>query len=1109
MAKRPQKRSGELSSPQLQQPVFDVTAQPVNAAVDPGVAGAPAQPLMQQDAVRPDLGPAQDMARMGQALSGLSRTVRDLATLEELRTQEAQKEAERLVAETDLSIAELVEQGKLTGVTPAHIRGRGRALSDQAILEVANKYDTDKTQLRTAEGALEPDYMENWLRKTAEETRAKLRMAGVNEGYFNKRFNENFGRLLQKVNADHNAWAGKEHQTRSVTDAKDALITLANLAPFDPDGNNAQLYDGLYDLIEGRVDGRMTRRGTNIAIGQSAVDIMVEDPSTIPTMEFILDNMPTGPITLPESFDPATSTRNKLGLPIDDSRKGRLGKIAEVSNYRNEKQSRIDSAAGTRKTQIAKQEFEAFEQGLESSVRSAAVEVVTSRTRATVLDLTQSKGANTSLEFTMQVIASDPVLLEYYEKGSLRLRPVDGGNVEVLNTDTGSTFILDAEKQFKDAREQVRQLKVMQGSQVDGSTPQSRRVNVAIEMGSTDPESITIMSNGVSLLTRSSAEMATMINNLPDIEGVRADPAFESFLQGYREYQAYDSQGLSGYLGANEGLRDATFVYDVYRHMTTMEGHTSEGAFGQIVRAIANQDQFGVLSSGLREQMERQMTPKQLAKTSDEVKELATMYLFMRAGSNASGDAGATVTSAIEYANGYIKKNYVHLGGTRIRISSLAQATEQNLGPNSLFAMLQQAFGERNATDSSVAAAFNSGSPAVEALFGKEFLAENAPDGRMNITRFEPVSTNDFRMGFRVFQNVGGLAGERQVLHPDRLKRPDGSFTLEELLEVGAEKIPGLNADTLEEAAEKQKIKAESLSTLRPRILIRLLSKSEIGHPVVEQFFAMTVGGGGEKYSPRSVTVEEAITSGDPEFADLIDKKPWMMYFFSTEGSRTFDALNPEEGGLNFSRQQSLRSRIGNGEIPGALGRAFMDPDVLLEYQRLTPEERETIPDLDWMGDLNQSVPSMFRLRQEGILHGSIPRTLERMGNAVLDFTGQTYGTKTLLTAVRTGDARPDMLLLGDLIQASPEGRAYLKAISEDPFSVNVDLSKVMTMEAADKFLYEFTDDQRETLGRRFDFFYDPRFIAMREEQENEQSLNAVETEALRAAKEITEDMNK
>ena len=610
------------------------------------------------------------------------------------------------------------------------------------------------------------------------------------------------------------------------------------------------------------------------------------------------------------------------------------------------------------------------------------------------------------------------------------------------------------------------------------------------------------MANGVSLLTRSSAEMVTMINNLPNIEGVRADPSFEAFMEGYQEHEAYDSQGLSGYLGADESLRDATFIYNVFKHMTTMEGHSPEGAFAQIIRAVANQDQFGLASSGLREQMERQMTPTQLAETSDEVKELATMYLFMRSGSTASGDTEATVTSAVEWARTYRDKNYVHLGGTRIRISSLAQATEQSLGPNSLFAMLQGAIGERNGTESNVAAAFNSGSPAVEALFGKEFIASNAPDGRMNISRFEPVSANNLSMGFRVFQNVGGLAGERQVMHPDRLKRPDGSFTIEELLEVASVELPGVNADTLEEVARKQKIKEESLSTLRPRILIRLLSKSEIGHPVVEQYFAMTKGG-------KSVTVEDAITSGDPDFADLVDEKPWMMYFFSTEGSRTFDRLNPEEGSLAFSRRQSLRSRIGNGEIPSTLGRAFMDPEVLLEYQRLTPEERETIPDLEWMGDLNQSVPSMFRLRREGILDGGIPRTLERIGNAVVDATGTTYGTRSLLAAIRTGDADADMLLLADLMQASPEGRAYLKAISEDPFSMEVDLSKAMTMEATDKFLYEFTDEQRETLGRRFDFFYDPRFIAMREEQENEQMMNSVEAEAQQAAKEIAEEMNK
>jgi hypothetical protein len=1103
MAKRPQKRSGELSAPQLQQTVFDVTSQPVNTAIDPGAAGAPAKPVMQQDAVRPDLGPAQDMARMGQALSGLSSTVRDLATLEELRTQEAQKDAERLVAETDLSIAELVDQGKLTGVTPAHIRGRGRALANQEALNLANEYEATKTALRTTEGSLEPDYMEKWLRKTAEERRASLRMAGVNEGYFNKRFNENFGRLVQKVNADHNAWAGKEHQSRAVSDAKDSLITLAKTVPYDPSSDNSQLYDAMYDLIEGRVDGRMTRRGTNIAIGQSAVDIMVEDPSMIPTMEFVLDNMPTGPILLPESFDPTTSIRNKLGLPTDDSRKGRLGKIAEVSNYRNEKQGRIDSAAGTRRTQVAKQEFQAFEQGLENSVRDAAANLLATSTKATLLDLTQSKGGSTALEFAKQVIASDPNLLEYFEKGDIVLRPIDGGKVEVINNKTQTRFTLDAKTQFKNAREQVREVKTRQGRAIQGTTEQSVRVNVSIEMGTPDPESINIMANGVTLLTRSSAEMATLINNLPNIEGVRADPSFEAFMKGYREHEAYDSQGLSGYLGANESLRDATFIYDVYRHMTTMEGHTPEGAFAQIIRAVANQDQFQLASSGLREQMERQMTPEQLAESSDEVKELATMYLFMRSGSNASGDVEATPTTAIEYANEYIKKNYVHLGGTRIRISSLAQATEQSLGPNSEFAMLQTAFGERNGTDSDVAAAFNSGSPAVEELFGKEFIASNAPDGRMNITRFEPVSANDFRMGFRVFQNIGGLAGERQVMHPDQLKRPDGSFTMEELLEVSAVELPGLNADTLEEAARKQKIKVERLNLTRPRILIRLLSKSEIGHPVVEQYFAMTEGG-------KSVTVEEAVTSGDPDFADLIDKKPWMMYFFSTEGSKVFDRGQSEPARFVGSQKiGSLRSRIGSGEIPSVLGRAFMDPEVLLEYQRLTPKERETVPDLDWMGDLDQSVPSMFKLRREGILDGGIPRTLERIGNAVVDFTGQTYGTRSLLSAIRSGDADADTLLLADLLQASPEGRAYLKSISEKPFSTEVDLSKAMTMEAADKFLYEFTDEQRETLGRRFDFFYDPRFIALREEKENEQALNAVEAEAQRAAQEIAEGMNK
>ena len=534
MAKRPQKRSADLTAPKLQQSVFQVTAQPVDTAVDPGVAGAPAKPLLQQAPARPDYGPAQDMARMGQALSGLSNTVRDLAMLEELRTQEAQKEAERLVAETDLSIAELVEQGKLTGVTPAHVRGRGRALANQRALELANEYEAKKAMLRTTEGALEPDYMEKWLRKTAEEMRAEGRLAGVNEAYFNKRFNENFGRLLQKVNADHSAWAGKEHQNRAVSDAKDALITVAKTVPYDPDGNNAQLYDAMYDLIEGRVDGRMTRRGTNIAIGQTAVDIMVEDPTMIPTMEFVLDNMPTGPIVLPESFDPATSTRNKLGLPTDDSRKGRLGKIAEVSNYRNEKQGQIDRGLGTLNRSQAKAAFTAFGRSVDASIESQLVERIATNPKLGFTTLVDSLGVVDAQGLVKALIANDETLMAYVTDNPKTLEfdvDDDGRTVIIHNNVTDQTDRINVDNALKKARNQRRslllQILTAERDGVPAVPPAVARARTSVELNELDPNSLLTIRDSASMLTSRAGELIQALQDV-GIEGVREDPAFQA-----------------------------------------------------------------------------------------------------------------------------------------------------------------------------------------------------------------------------------------------------------------------------------------------------------------------------------------------------------------------------------------------------------------------------------------------------------------------------------------------------------------------------------------------------------------------------------------------------
>ena len=157
MAKRPQKRSGELTTPQLQQPQFQVQARPVDTAIQPNVAGAPAKPLMESDPARPDFQRANDLNRLGKSLMGLSTTVNSLIKLEAIRTDKAQQDALDLMTETDKTLAQLQEEGKLKGVTPAHQRGYARAESTDRLLGLEKEWLSGEPQLRTEEGAVDPE----------------------------------------------------------------------------------------------------------------------------------------------------------------------------------------------------------------------------------------------------------------------------------------------------------------------------------------------------------------------------------------------------------------------------------------------------------------------------------------------------------------------------------------------------------------------------------------------------------------------------------------------------------------------------------------------------------------------------------------------------------------------------------------------------------------------------------------------------------------------------------------------------------------------------------------------------------------------------------------
>lgn len=1114
MAKRPQKRSGELTTPQLQQPQFQVQARPVDTAIRPNVAGAPAKPLMESDPAKPDFQRADDLNRLGKSLMGLSTTVNSLIKLESIRTDEAQEDALRVMAETDKTLAELVEEGKLTGVTPAHQRGYARASSTQELLKMEQEYLAGEAQMRTEEGAVDPEYAERFLRKKQDEIRRRLSKTGIHQGHFNKAFNKGFAELLNTVNRRHHAWAGGELQTRTASDVSAELLRIASTIKLDgTDGQKNRFIDEVTELIDGRAEGRLTQRAAHLVVGQAAVDLQISHPELKEAMDLVLDDVGIGP-TAPSRMGGA-----RLG------RAGRLGKVSEVKNYRSKKNPQILSGQSQRRTQVAKAEFGDFQQRIEGQVLELARDELGANPRTTAASLIESSGESTRFGFAASVIASNPELKEYYDKGDLRATVDENGDVLFVNTATNTEYVLKVDDVLKQAVEQKRTEKIESGSNIKGRTLPGVRAATSLELGILDPDSKDVIESGMSLLSRSSAELARRINELGgDVEGVRNDPAFAPFMAGYAEYSAYDDLQMAGEISSKSGLGDAGFIYEIFQHMTTLEGHTEEGAFKAIVEAIDRvRTDGGIETDGLSATIERQIPIDERDKLTPEIKQLAKMYLFMSANASSQSIDGnqARITAAVQFAEKIIDNEYLDMGGTRIKQSSLLSRTEDTLGAGSDFQFMQEVLGEKDGARSMVGRGFNENSAILTELFGEEFVAENAPDGQMAVSRFEPVDPNVLSH-FYVYQASDGLSGERQVRHPTRA---DGSFTRAELLDIGGYVSPEEEA----KIAERQQVKVETLERNRPRTLIKLLSESEVGQEIVAPFFAVTAftTPPGREFGygmDRSTTLvpQNMLLSEEPALADLIDKDPWMMYFLSPDGERVFDKISPdeatglEEHHMTFSRTQSMRRQVGRGAIPGKLSRAFSDPKVLLAYQNLTDEEKATIPDLAWMGDLNQEVPSRFRLREEGFFEGTIfsRRTRERILDSITDFgidLGGGFGRYDVLTAARTGEGEERHVLLARLLQASPEGRAYLNAVKNNRYYVG-DLTRAAgleTMEAAEMFLKEFSDEQREALGRRFDFYYDPRFIVMQEQRENERIADKVEAEARKAASEIAEDMAK
>jgi len=212
MAKRPQKRSGDLQAPALNAPQLGVTSQPVDTRVTPA-ANAPQAPQLLPEPAKPDMQGARDLENMGRALGDLSKTLFGYAQVsKERRTQEkkdTRDEALRRLREGAKPFEEMQKKGDLTGATPPQLKGVSIAYGTYAVEQAMLDWQQQVETLRADPGYLKADgwqsHLSEILQKRYNEF-AGLVKAGGRPDAFNRAFNRLAKNAQDRVQADHARW---------------------------------------------------------------------------------------------------------------------------------------------------------------------------------------------------------------------------------------------------------------------------------------------------------------------------------------------------------------------------------------------------------------------------------------------------------------------------------------------------------------------------------------------------------------------------------------------------------------------------------------------------------------------------------------------------------------------------------------------------------------------------------------------------------------------------------------------------------------------------------------------------------------------------------------
>tara|TARA_Y100000114_G_C11763888_1_gene331869 strand:+ start:4469 stop:7792 length:3324 start_codon:yes stop_codon:yes gene_type:complete len=1090
MAKRPQKRSGELTTPQLQQPQFQVQARPVDTAIKPNVAGAPAKPLMESDPARPDFQRADDLNRLGKSLMGLSTTVNSLIKLEAIRTDEAQQDALDLMEETDKSLAQLQEEGKLKGVTPAHNRGYARAESTRRLLEEEEKYLAGEPQMRTEAGAVDPEYAERYMRRRADEIRRQIKDSGIHEGHFNKAFNKGFAELLNKINRRHHAWAGDELQKRTAGDVAAELQRIAQTIELDgTDGQQTRFDQEIQELIDGRAEGRLTQRAAHLIVGQAAVDLQIAYPELKDAMDRVLDTIPIGP-----------KSRSQFGPPDRETkRNGRLSKISEVKNYRAKKQSQIDEGAARLARNEAKLAFQTDMGTLSSQLEVAAGEYLRDHPDgdvdrflaetgqfgfAAVMSILEEQDPDFALELTTKI-----------KNGEMSYSPaaLDSKTAFTFTDNkTGEDTTIDVTKMLQIAS-RISSDARLNASQSAGESRPDALASESRQLGRIHPEAKGAIVDGVqNLFTGADSLLQQMSDEGFDID---QSPGFAGFLRGYEQFRSF---GVDQTVLSQEGLADEVFVYNAYDFLRNRVGNPLEpqAAYVQLVRSLASIEDAGEYREGLSKAIDRQLTIDQKTYLGPLIKKTALMMSAFSQDTLSGGlylDASNTPSQAVKdlvaRSSAYVEKNSVFIGGRAFEKHRLPPDfnTEEGTGYGDLLRSLMGGH-PRDVINSQLFKAIRGGGGGEK---WQQWMADARVAEGFTLGRVEP--TDSTFTSFLLYmippydlQQQGEMGGF--VLNPEN--PVDGGYSITELFGLVGMDVPGITTPTEEEQAEIDKETAVSTARQRAIGLSMLFSATPEGRQL-SQF-----GG---------VIIARDDELGEQLVQDFLTRNPSMQVLLDPDSNFV---LNPDLDKDEFER----RKKLSSGMLPSSpmVGMVLRNPDTIRMWMSMPDNIKEALPELAWLDDPTQEIPEAYRMgrnpndagslfgnvssvtgeEMNKFIPGSVMRVVERVGDA-LSKVDEDYTVEAIQSAYSGGTPNEKTKLLLRLMEASPEGLAAITKARESRRTRYNLTSMVMDdswMSAPETVrAYEaMTLDERSTLGTRFEQLRDAREMVIGVEMSDE-----------------------